>query len=375
MVADVSVIDPPFLVTLGLLTAAVFIASWYPARHRVVRRGIRVLGVALTILTTAASLNARFEYLPTLATVFGKSAADQVSVGRLRTLEQQTANGPLQAESLGARGRGVVAPFVIPPTLSHVRARTGEVYLPPAYFATPRPSLPVIELLHGSPGSPVDWTRGAYADVTADRYADGHNGLAPIMVMPDVNGGWNTDSECVNGKRGRRETYLTRDVRAAVIKRFHARADRASWAIAGFSEGGYCAVQLGLRHPDLYGSVGDFSGETGPSHSGGMQALFSGSPSEIASRAARYSPGLILRERTGALKPSIWFEAGSLDPTLGNIEHLATLAEQRGFTIRVAAPPGQNHDFRDWRRAFADFLPWVAPRLLDASRAAVLGRA
>jgi hypothetical protein len=94
-------------------------------------------------------------------------------------------------------------------------------------------------LLHGSPGSPTDWTRAGEANLTADRYAAAHDGFAPILVMPDVNGaGWMRDSKCVNGPEGNAETYLTTDVRRAVVHSFDALAGGASWAVAGLSEGG-----------------------------------------------------------------------------------------------------------------------------------------
>ena len=199
--------------------------------------------------------------------------------------------------------------FTIPATISHFHARTAEIYLPPAYFDVPRPRLPVIELLHGTPGSPADWTRGAAADVTADAYAAQHGGVAPILVMPDVNGGWRADSECVDGKRGNAQTYLTVDVRDAVIARFHTRSDARGWAIAGLSEGGYCALQIGLRHPDLYQTIGDFSGEEGPSTPGGLQRLFAGSaavgrdpggPVQPGAPPARLESGGSRRRRSGS---------------------------------------------------------------------------
>ncbi len=374
MLRGLSVIDPPFLVGLGLLTAVVFAASWFHLRRRWLRWGIRGLGVVLAMLMAAAGVNARYAYLPTLAAVFGQRASEQVSPGTLRVLEGHRAewhgaghaagvglaiaHGSTELSGAGLR-HGVVVAFRIPAPTSHFHARTAEVYLPPAYFRSPRPRLPVIELLHGTPGSPADWTRGGFADVTADDYAAAHQGFAPVLVMPDVNGAWTADSECVDGRRGRAQTYLTVDVRNAVVSRFHTRRDANGWAIAGLSEGGYCALQIALRHPTMYGAVGDFSGENGPSVAGGIQRLFSGTWQQAEHRAAQYDAADLLRRWDGAVRPAVWFEVGSADGTLRTITNLDLLAIARGFDTRFVMQQGADHSFASWRDAFRDALPWL----------------
>jgi S-formylglutathione hydrolase FrmB len=329
----------------------------------------------LAILLGAAAVNARYAYLPTLGSVLGRRAVDQVSTATLRTLEHPPGRAPGLARApgrvrlalahrqperpLAARRRGVVVPFVIPATHSHFRARTAEVYLPPAYFDAPRPHLPVIELLHGTPGSPADWTRGGLADVTADAYAASHHGVAPLLVMPDINGSWDADSECVNGSRGQMQTYLTVDVQNAVIARFATQRDAKGWAIAGLSEGGYCALQIGLRNPTLYSAIGDFSGEAGPEVTGGIRRLFAGTLRQAQDQAARYDPVDLLRAWHGADRPAIWFEVGSEDGALPTVVGLDELARARGFETRLVVQPGFDHSFVAWRDAFRDALPWL----------------
>ena len=221
--------------------------------------------------------------------------------------------------------------FKFPATVSHFPARTGQVYLPPAWFANPHPHLPVIELLHGAPGSPVDWTRGGRADLTADAYAQTHHGFAPILVMPDVNGAdWWHDSECVNGPQGNAETYLTVDVRNAVVRAFGARADGESWGVAGLSEGGSCALQMGLRHPDLFAVLGDFSGDDHPYVSGGPQRLFWGrTPRQLFQAEQSYDPRVILSRTHWSDPPAIVFSAGRGDEVLAKMLHLVAASTAR----------------------------------------------
>src|SRR6185503_810454 len=124
----------------------------------------------------------------------------------------------------------------------------------------PRPRLPVLELLHGTPGTPEDWTRAARADVTADRWASTHGGRAPILLLVDENGSFTADTECSNGIAGRAETYLTVDVPSWAVSALDAARSRRAWGVGGNSEGGYCALTLALRHPHLYSLFLDFSG-------------------------------------------------------------------------------------------------------------------
>jgi S-formylglutathione hydrolase FrmB len=376
VLTNVSVIDPPFLVGLGLVTAAVVAASWMPVRRSWMRWGVRGLGFGLALVMAASAVNARFAYLPTVGALLGQNATDQISPAQLRALE--FASG----QPLGAAGRsvsvrlaisagsvgpelqhGVVVAITIPPTQSHFHARTAQVYLPPAYFRSPRLQLPVLELLHGTPGSPIDWTRSIYVDVTADGYASQHHGLAPILVMPDINGSWTSDSECVNGKPGQVQTYLTTDVRSAVINSFHTRRDARGWAIAGFSEGGYCALQIGLRHPNLYAAIGDFSGGEGPSVPGGVKRLFPGTPVQTRLQAASYDPAQLLHHWTGVVRPAIWFEVGTNDINLPAMAHQDLLAGARHFDTHFVAQPASTHSFAAWRNAFGDALPWFAAML------------
>ena len=77
-------------------------------------------------------------------------------------------------------------------------ARDAQVYLPPAYFAHPRPKLPVVVLVSGVPGSPEQWFAEGRAGQTLDAFAEGHRGLAPITVAVDANGATFKDTLCVD---------------------------------------------------------------------------------------------------------------------------------------------------------------------------------
>jgi S-formylglutathione hydrolase FrmB len=247
----------------------------------------------------------------------------------------------------------------IPGRTSGFPARRAQIYLPPAWFVSPRPHLPVIELLHGTPGGPADWTRAADADVTAERWAANHGGLAPIIVMPDVNGSFWADTECVNGTAGNAETYLTQDVPTWAIAHLHAAPARGSWAIAGASEGGYCALMLALRHPTRYSTFADFSGLSRPTASGGALSLVRGSRTQLDA----YQPAKLLSRYQGPALAG-WFSVGGSDGgTTRAVVNMASKAKAHGISTRLTVMPGAHHTWRVWRSAYADAWPWLAIQL------------
>ena len=340
-------------VGLGVLVAVMAVAEWKGRRWW--HRAVSLVAVAATVALAGVLINLHYAYYPTVAALLGRQASDQASPGQMgRALVQAEATGQLPA-------RGQVVTVDFPTAASGFHARSGLVYLPPAWFARPRPVLPAILMLAGSPGQPADWTRGGGADQAADRFAAAHGGFAPILVFADQNGSVLGDTECVDGPRGRADTYLAVDVRPYVISIYGASPDPARWGVAGLSEGGTCALTLTLRHPDLFHAFGDFSGGLAPSLGGRadtLKHLFGGSTD--AQRAS--DPLTILAHRPVA-GLAAWFEAGVDDVRArAAAETLAAAARAAGVDTHLGTDRG-GHAFTFWAAAFNAALPWLAAHL------------
>ena len=155
-----------------------------------------------------------------------------------------------------------IVSFTVPGPHSGI-SLAAKAYLPPGYDSPTgrRTHYPVIEALAGFPGTPNLWVVSLHAgDVLDQEIAAGR--MAPaVVVFPLQDFDQTTDSECVDANGGARfDTYLTRDVRAAVTAQFRVRADRAAWGIIGASTGGFCATNLAMRHPDMFGAAASLSG-------------------------------------------------------------------------------------------------------------------
>lgn len=131
------------------------------------------------------------------------------------------------------------------PSLGQTRA---VVILLPAQFDSAA-RYPILYLLHGYGGSHMDWTeRTGIEEFIAE--------WPLIVVMPDAGNSWYVNSR--TRASDRYEDYIIHDVRLYVEGRF--RVDSTRRAIVGLSMGGYGALMLAMRHPDLYRFAGSLSG-------------------------------------------------------------------------------------------------------------------
>jgi enterochelin esterase-like enzyme len=138
------------------------------------------------------------------------------------------------------------------------------VYLPAAY-RTGHARFPVIEALHGYPGSPRTWIRKLNVQSYLDREIDTGRMAPTVVLFPFQTPNQLLDTECTNLRNGpRAETFLTVDVPAYARQHFRIRTDRAGWGLAGYSAGAFCAIDLALRHPGQYAAAASLSGYAEP---------------------------------------------------------------------------------------------------------------
>lgn len=246
-------------------------------------------------------------------------------------------------------------------------ARPAAVYLPPtaARASGGGAALPVLELLHGTNGGPLDWLRRGHAQAILDAFAAAHAGRAPIVVMPDINGAKHVDSECVRAVQpGDVEQYLAVDVVRGIRARFAAAAP-SRWAVAGISEGGTCAAMLALRHPSQFRLFGDMSGlahltvgtKDDPART--IAKLFDGSRADYLGHDPLW---LLSRHRYPEL--SAWFICGTRDDIVcADQAKVVVAARAAGIETVTSEVLGHRHGWPLWTSALARFLPWAWPRL------------
>ena len=129
-----------------------------------------------------------------------------------------------------------------------------DIVLPKNYHDSDE-RYPVLYLLHGFMQNYTVWGRnlaGAY-------YARNLDNL--ILVLPDGGNSWFVNyASNEEGQLNNWEDHIVEDVIAYVDTNYRTEARREGRAIAGLSMGGFGAFSLGLRHPEMFISIGSTSG-------------------------------------------------------------------------------------------------------------------
>ncbi|MFG1781155.1 alpha/beta hydrolase [Rhodococcus oryzae] len=346
----------------------VFAAAVLPLRPRGKARVAPAFVAAAALLAAGAGVvNEDLGTFPTLGAVIGHRAPP----GALAT-DFAAVPGP-QAEvqagdpvarvwrrPLRSARDGMLTHVEIPGTVSGFSSRPALVYLPPAYLDSPRAMLPVLVLVAGNPGQPDDWlTLGALAG-TVTSYAAEHDGLAPVVVVPDALGATDAVPLCLDSQLGNVDTYLARDVPDWITGHLQVESGPEHWAIGGFSYGGTCSVQLAVRHPDVYPTFVDISGQDEPSlgdHASTVAATFGGDESAFAAVNARDLLAVTSMPQLAGV-----FVAGSGDEEYRpQQQRMFAAARSAGMNVRYYELPG-GHSPQVWGPALARELDWVAER-------------
>ena len=130
------------------------------------------------------------------------------------------------------------------------------VYLPPSYAADQARRYPVVYLLHGYGGTETTFTeRLANLPESGDRL-DGAQGFSSaIYVMPSAytlhKGSMYSDSVTT----GNWEKFIAEDLVAYIDGHYRTLPTRMSRGLAGHSMGGYGALRIGMKRPELFGSL------------------------------------------------------------------------------------------------------------------------
>jgi enterochelin esterase-like enzyme len=192
--------------------------------------------------------------------------------------------------SAGPAG-GAVWSGPIPNTFASWDHRASAVYLPPGY--DPARRYPVIYLLHGMRGSPSEYYDSLHLATVADGLiASGRTqpfiAVMPVagpLVKPD-DGEW----------AGIWEDYVVADVVPWVDAHLATIPSPQGRALEGLCAGGFGAVDIGLRHRRLFGTLGSWEGYFSP--------VFRDGPFARASAAdlAAHDPTLLLRREASELR-------------------------------------------------------------------------
>jgi S-formylglutathione hydrolase FrmB len=276
------------------------------------------------------------------------------------------------------------------------------VYLPPSYEQMPSRRYPVAFYLHGAWGGETDWIEKGRIDRTMDSLVAA--GLPEmILVFPDGDDGFYTTWNALNNLAACRadtkrqepaetycvpwpkyDEYVARELVAHVDSSYRTLARREHRGIAGLSMGGYGAITLALRYPDVFAAAASHSGVLSPRYAGSRPyAPPTRYAPSIDTIRGRYGPGLwafmepvfgadtagwrardpIVYARhllsVGGPRPALFIDVGREDFLFEQNRAFHADLTALGYPVRYAEWPG-THDWPYWTRHAAESLTWLA---------------
>ena len=273
------------------------------------------------------------------------------------------------------------------------------VYLPPSYARDQQRRFPVVYYLHGLGGNERNWTVAGRLDAITDSLV--RRGMPEmIVVMPDGDDSWYTTWNALNDPQCQRDTarkepaasycvswphyddYVAHEVVAHVDSQYRTRAERAHRGIAGLSMGGYGAISLALRYPDVFAAAASHSGVVSPAF---LPADSAGGrvTDRVADLERSYGkwlwPSMVLafgRDSTAWLArepalmakrllsrrdalPALRVDVGVEDRFLSQNRALHRALTQLGVRHVYREYPGK-HDWDYWRGHLPESLTWLA---------------
>ena len=223
-------------------------------------RTVAAIALGLSLLAGGAlcGVNAYVGYIPTweaLANQVDPAAADKPEPARPKHLAPYAV---VRSGAAPQMARGRIERILIADPAHGVPSEEAFVYLPPGYddLSQAGRRYPTVYLIHGYPGSPIDWVNGGRIAETMDVLLAQHLVQPMILVAPSASTSWQGDTECLDAVHGpEMETYLTQTVVHAIDGRFRTIPEATSRAVGGMSSGGFCALNLGLRHQDTFSVI------------------------------------------------------------------------------------------------------------------------
>ena len=233
-------------------------------------------------------------------------------------------------------------------------ALTYNIYFPPGYDGS-KVSYTVLFLLHGYVGDHTDWVEQGAANETMDRMIANGTSMPLIVVMPDAHNSWYVDSNPDVGW-GKYETAIIRDLRKHIEKNYQTVDSANSRFIAGLSMGGYGALHLAFKYPEMFRAAASLSGAFMPELPEGYKLLEGtfGKPAD-PDKYQKENP-FILATKDSTRQLPVYITCGDDDKRLfhHSVAMYDTL-QKKGYATELRITDGA-HTWKVWARELENVI-------------------
>jgi len=129
------------------------------------------------------------------------------------------------------------------------------IYLPPSYATSRNQRYPVVYLLHGYGLTGERWMTFTNLAAAADKDIAAGTMKEMILVNPDAFTKYSGSMYSASVTTGDWESFLADDLVAYVDSHYRTLANRMSRGLGGHSMGGYGTIRIGMKRPDVFGSL------------------------------------------------------------------------------------------------------------------------
>jgi S-formylglutathione hydrolase FrmB len=249
------------------------------------------------------------------------------------------------------------------------------VFLPPSYAKDKARRYPVVYALHGYSIGAEQWSEEIHVPQTIEG-AFAHGAKEMIVVLPDSKTLHNGSMYSNSVTTGNFEDYIAHDVVTYIDAHYRTIANRESRGLVGHSMGGYGASRIGMKHPEVFGSLYIMSpcclsargtGPTNPEISKALEAVKTPADSaglpffaraQLASAAA-WSPDpknpplyLDLPTKDGVPQPDVIAKWAANAPLAFVDQYIANLRQYRAIAMDVGDQDGLRIDAGKLHDAF-----------------------
>lgn len=245
-----------------------------------------------------------------------------------------------------------------------------SIYLPPDYDTSER-EYPVVYMLHGIGGDHTRWFRDGDAAAIADSLIAAALIPPVILVSADGSQSFWVDSDPV-GAFGPIETAFVEDLVPHVDRTYRTMETRRGRMVLGNSMGGYGALHVAFKHPEMFRAVAALSPAIRADSVYPVPGPAFGEPFD-PSRYAAENPFTLLesfRTRGGDLALPVYLVAGDADFRAWLMEgtmdfHLALYEADLPTELRIV---DGRHDWALWRSTLGSSLVFVTGRSQGTAR-------
>jgi len=132
-----------------------------------------------------------------------------------------------------------------------------SIYLPPSYSSDRARRYPVVYLLHGYTNTDLGYfgPSGRGLHLIAERVFGNGTAREMILVMPNAMNAFGGSMYSNSVTAGNWEGYVAEDLVAYMDKNYRTVASRDGRGLAGHSMGGYGAIRIGMKRPDVFSAI------------------------------------------------------------------------------------------------------------------------